>query len=283
MLKINQLRKNYGEFSLECTMEVHPGCITGLIGRNGAGKTTTFKAALNLIHLDGGSVELDGKNVKNLTMEEKEKIGVVLSDSGFNGCLTVKDISFILYKMYRDFDREKFYDTCRKQQLPLDKKLKEFSTGMKAKLKLTAALCHDTSLLILDEPTAGMDVIAREEISELLRQYMEEKENRAILISSHISTDLENLCDDLYMIHDGRIVLHEETDVLLDDYGIIKADPEQYEAIEKRYLLRARQEKYGWCCLTNQKQFYLENYPELVVEKSNIDEVIPMMIGGAEK
>lgn len=122
MLRVNQLCKNYKEFSLECTMEVHPGCITGLIGRNGAGKTTTFKAALDLIHLDGGSVEFCGKNVKKLTNKEKEKIGVVLSDSGFSGYLTVKDVSVILKQLYKEFDRETFFARCKKQRLPLDKK-----------------------------------------------------------------------------------------------------------------------------------------------------------------
>lgn len=282
MLRVNQLCKNYKEFSLECTMEVHPGCITGLIGRNGAGKTTTFKAALDLIHLDGGSVEFCGKNVKKLTNKEKEKIGVVLSDSGFSGYLTVKDVSVILKQLYKEFDRETFFARCKKQRLPLDKKIKEFSTGMKAKLKILVALCHDTSLLILDEPTAGLDVMAREEMLTMLREYMEENESRAILISSHISTDLEKLCDDLYMIHDGKILLHEETDVLLDEYGVIKADREQYEKLEKKYFLKTKKEDFGWRCLTNQKRFYMENYPGLVVEKGNIDEVMMLMIGGTK-
>ncbi len=280
MLKMNQLRKIYKDFSLECNMEVHPGCITGLIGKNGAGKTTTFKAALNLIHLDGGSVEFDGKNVKNLTGKDKEKIGVVLSDSGFSGYLTVKDISVILKQMYSDFDKEKFMARCSRQQLPLDKKIKEFSTGMKAKLKILIALSHDTRLLILDEPTAGLDVMAREEILGVLREYMEEKEDRAILISSHIATDLENLCDDLYMIDNGAIILHEETNVLLDEYGVIKADHTQYEKLDKKYLLRRKREEFGWRCLTDRKRFYQENYPGLVVEKGTIDELIMMMIGG---
>ena len=167
----------------------------------------------------------------------------------------------------------------KKFEIPLNKKIKEFSTGMKAKLKLLAAISHEASFLILDEPTAGLDVIAREEMADLLRSYMEQ-EGRCILISSHISSDLEGLCDDLYLIDHGSIRLHEETDVLLDEYGLVKVSEEQYSGLDKQYLIRRRREPFGFACLTNQKQFYLENYPDLVVEKGSIDEVITMMIRG---
>ena len=135
--------------------------------------------------------------------------------------------------------------------------------------------------MILDEPTAGMDVIARDELLGMLREYMEQ-EGRSILISSHISGDLENFCDDIYMIDNGSIVLHEETDVLLDSYALLKMTNEQYEKLDKKYLLRKKREAYGISCLTNQKQFYMENYPQIAVEKGNIDELMMMMIRGEE-
>ena len=150
---------------------------------------------------------------------------------------------------------------------------------MKAKLKIIIALSHDARFLILDEPTAGLDVIARDEILEMLREYMED-ESRAILISSHISSDLEGLCDDIYMIHEGEILLHEDTDVLLDEYAVIKLNEDQYNSIDKQYLMRVSKEKYGYCCLTNQKRFYQENYPGVVIEKSGIDDMILMMEKG---
>ncbi len=134
----------------------------------------------------------------------------------------------------------------------------------------------------IDEPTEGLDVIARKEILDLLREYMEE-EGRAILISSHISSDLEGLCDDLYMIHQGEIVLHEETDAILSQYGLIKVDEKQYGKLERKYLLKVKKEAFGYSCLTNQRQFYLENYPEIIVEKGTIDEVIEMMIKGEKQ
>ena len=132
----------------------------------------------------------------------------------------------------------------------------------------------------IDEPTAGLDVAAREDVLDLLREYMEEKEERAILISSHISSDLEGLCDDLYMIHNGKIVLHEETDVLLGEYAVLKVDEEQYQTLDKQYILSRKKEAFGYQLLTNQKQFYLENYPKVVVENGTIDEAILMMIKG---
>lgn len=131
----------------------------------------------------------------------------------------------------------------------------------------------------MDEPTAGMDVLARDELLDILREYMEQ-EDRAILISSHISSDLENLCDDLYMIDDGKIVLHEETDTLLSDYAVLKVTEGQYENLDKKHLVCHRRESYGYSCLTNQKQYYQENYPEVEMEKGSIDEVMTMMIRG---
>ena len=128
----------------------------------------------------------------------------------------------------------------------------------------------------IDEPTAGLDVIARDELLDLLRSFMEQDEERSILISSHISSDLESLCDDLYMIHDGKIVLHEDTDVLLGKYGVLKVTEEQYWKIDRKYMIAVRKEEYGYRCLTNEKQFYLENYPDIVIEKSGIDELILM-------
>lgn len=282
MLKIENLQKNYDRFHLDCSLEVRPGCITGLIGQNGAGKSTTFKAALGLISADEGTIRIFGKNVKDLSKKDKEKIGVVLSDSGFSGYLSVKDIVPVMENLYEDFDKPYFLEQCEHFGLPVDKKMKEFSTGMKAKLKTLAAITHGATLLILDEPTAGLDVVARDELLQLLREYMEKDEQNSILISSHISSDLEGLCDDLYMIHDGRVVLHEETDVLLSDYAVLKVKEEQLAELDKQYVLKAKKETFGYSCLTNQKQFYMDNYPGIVLEKGSIDELIMIMIRGKE-
>lgn len=279
MLRLENVRKEYKDFTLDCTMEVPQGCVTGLIGKNGAGKSTAFKACLGLVSMDGGTAEIFGKPVTELSLEDREEIGAVLSDSGFSGYITAREAASVLDSLYGRFDRQDFLRRCEEFQLPLDKKLKDFSTGMKRKIHVLAAISHDAKLLILDEPTAGLDVVARDELLGLLREYMEAGD-RSVLISSHISSDLEGFCDDIYMIDHGKIILHEETDVLTDRYGLLKVTQEQYEALDKSYLLRSRKEEFGYSCLTDQKQFYLENYPQIAVEKGTIDEVIMMMAGG---
>lgn len=280
MLRIEKLRKSYGTFQLDCSMEVLKGQVTGLVGQNGAGKSTTFKAVLGLIAPDGGKIEILGKDSTRFGAKDKQELGVVLSDAGFSGYLTVRDIIPVMANLYPHFDKAFFLEQVRRFELPDNQKIKEFSTGMKAKLKVLAAVSHRAKLLILDEPTAGLDVVARDELLELLRVFMEQDEDRGILISSHISGDLETLCDDIYMIHDGKIVLHEDTDVLLDHYAVLKMEEGQYQAIDKRYILRSRKESFGYSCLTDQKQFYSENYPGLAIVKGSIDEVIMMMIRG---
>lgn len=279
LIKLDHVEKQYAGFHLDCTMEVPEGSVTALIGPNGAGKSTTFKALLGLIFPEKGEIELFGKPLKSLTREDREKIGVVLSDSFFTGYLTIEDLLPVLSRLYRSFDRQRFLDKCGEFGLTKEKKIKELSTGMKAKLKILTALSHGARLLILDEPTAGLDVLAREEILDLLREFMIPGD-RSILISSHISGDLEGLCDELYLMHQGQILLHEETDVLLSDYGLLKVTEEQYRSLDRSRLLRRKRESFGYSLLTNQKQFYCENAPQLAIEKGSIDEVITMMIKG---
>lgn len=282
MIKLENVKKHYKDFDLECTMEVRPGCVTGLIGKNGAGKTTAFKTILGLIDTDGGSVQVFGKPIRAFGKQDREKLGVVLSDSGFSGVLTVTDLLPILNAMYPDFQKEEFIRKCEAFSIPLKKKITQFSTGMKRKLQVLTSLSHDSRLLILDEPTAGLDVVARDRLLELLRDYMEQGE-RSILISSHISSDLEGFCDDLYMIDGGKIILHEDTDVLLGSYALLKLTEEQYEAVDKAYILWRKKASYGYGCLTDQKQFYLENYPDIAVEKGSIDELLLTMICGEKQ
>lgn len=279
MLRIDNIKKQYGDFQLQCSMEIPEGRITGFIGPNGAGKSTTIKAILNLISLDEGHIQFDGKDVTELTAKERERIGVVLSDSGFSSYFTIGDISRIMKGMYHQFHEKEFMEYCRRFQLPLNKRLKEFSTGMKAKLHLLLTISHEANLLILDEPTVGLDVIVRDEMLDLLRDYME-TEKRSILISSHISSDLEGICDDLYMIHQGNIIFHEDTDVILSRYGTLKMSEADFQRLDKRYIVKSHKEGFGYTCLTNQIQYYRENEPSIVAEKGSIDDIITLMIRG---
>lgn len=279
LLKLENVEKNYGSFHLNCSLYLKPGYITGLMGPNGAGKTTLFKAALGLTAMDSGIIEVFGTDVKKIEPKDKENIGVVLADSGFSGYLTIKDLLPVMERLYTRFSRADFIRKCEELGLPLNKKIKEFSTGMKAKLKVLSALSHEADLLIMDEPTSGLDVIARNQLLDYMRSYME-KDGRAILVSSHISSDLEGFCDDLYLIDNGSLVLHEETDVLLSDYGVLKLTEEQLAKVDQTFLIRHKKEDYGYSCLTNQKQYYQENCPGIVIEKGTIDNIITMMIGG---
>ena len=282
MLKMEHVRKNYESFSLNCSLEVKSGYVTGLIGKNGAGKIKVFKMILVLIAKDSGTIRLFDKEIQTLNDKEKQQLGVVLSDSGFSGYLTIHDIIPILDHLYEHFDKSFFVKQIQRFRLPQNQKIKEFSTGMKAKLKILTAISHHAKFLLLDEPTAGLDVTARDELLDMLREFMEQDESRSILISSHISTDLEPLCDDFYMIDEGKIIFHEDTDILLSDYALLKVTPQQYTNMDKRYILKYKKEIYGYNCLTNQKQYYLENEPNIAVENGTIDDVITMMSGGAE-
>lgn len=280
MVKADSLIKQYGKFNLDVSLEVPDGYITGLVGKNGAGKSTTIKLILGLIKPDAGSVTVFGKNANELTGKDKQRLGVTLSCAGFSDYLNMKDVTKILRKMYTEFDEECFKSSCVSMNIPADKKLKDFSTGMRAKLRMLIALSHRAELLVLDEPTAGLDVDARNRLLDMLRDYLEKNPSSSILITSHISGDLEGLCDDIYMLHDGRIVLHEDTDVLLDKYAVIKVDEAAYEKIDKSYILKTKKERFGYSCFTNEKQFYIENYPGIIVENGGIDDLILMYSGG---
>jgi len=259
-------------------LSVESGHITGLVGRNGVGKTTLLKSILGLISVDSGCISLFDKDISGITIQDKEQLGVVFVDSGFNDCLTVQDIIPILDNLYVHFDKAYFMSQIDRFHLPMKKKIKEFSNGMKAQLKIIIATSHHARLLILDEPTASLDVISRDEILEMLRVIVDE--NHAILISSHVSSDLENLCDDIYLMEQGHIILHEDTDVILSHYGLLKVTDNIYQTLDKSYILKTRKENYGYSCLTNQKQFYIENYPDIVIENSHIDDLIFMLARG---
>ncbi len=280
MIVMQNVRKTYGSFTFKMSMELPEGQILGLIGKNGAGKSTAIKLILGLCRADEGSIKVFEHESKELPETLKQEIGVSLAESGFSGELTVNDVKHILKKMYHSFDENYFIQQGENLKLPMNKKIKEFSTGMKAKLRVLTAMTHHAKLLIMDEPTAGLDVEARNEILDMLRAYIAGDESRSILITSHISTDLESLCDELYLIHDGKLILHEATDAILEQYGILKVSEEQYRTLDQSSILKVQKENYGYACFTDDKKFYQENYPQIVVENGGIDELILMMTGG---
>ena len=280
MIAINNLIKKYDDFVLELSLNIPDGTVSGIVGRNGAGKSTLIKSILGLIRPDGGTVLTMDKDPYLLSSQEKAEIGVAMSDSGFSSYLSINDIVKILRNMYTDFDEENFISNCNNGGLPLGKRISEFSTGMKAKLRVLTACSHNAKLLILDEPTSGLDVVARREILDMLRQYLSEDSRRTMLISSHISSDLEGICDDIYMINNGKIILHEDTDRILGEYAVLKLSDAKYGEIDDKYIVKVKKEKFGYSCLTDQRQFYVENYPDIVIESGSIDDMIIMMTEG---
>ena len=270
-------------------LEIPDGQFVGLIGHTGSGKSTLTQHLNGLVKATSGHIYYNGEDIydEKFSMKKlRSKVGLVFqypehqlfeTEVLADVCFGPKNLGFT-----KEEAEEKAKAALRMVGMgeEYDKSSPfELSGGQKRRVAIAGVLAMDPEVLILDEPTAGLDVIARDSILELLREYME-TEGRSILISSHISSDLESLCDDIYMIDKGRIVLHENTDVLLDEYGLIKADEKQYELLDKQHILKVKKEQYGYSCLTDERAFYAENYPQLAIERGSVDNVITMMIKG---
>lgn len=222
-IRIQNLTKRFEGFALEgVSFAVPRGAVVGFIGENGAGKSTTIKSILGLIRPDGGSIEVFGKDVGSLTKEERGRLGAVLGDGKLPENLTAKDLDGVFRHIFARWDAAAFFAYLDRFALPRGKKIKDFSRGMRQKFALAVALSHGADVLVLDEPTAGLDPVARDEILELLYDFMQE-ERRSVLISSHIVTDLEKLCDYIAFIHRGRLVFFEEKDALYEKYAVLRA------------------------------------------------------------
>ena len=262
------------------------GKITGILGANGAGKSTLFLNLNGVLQPSDGEILLDGVPVKRdrkgLT-ELRRRVGIVFQDPDDQlfSADVYRDISFGAVNLGLPEAEVRRRVEAAMERTGVshlrDKPTHALSFGQKKRVAIAGVLVMEPEALILDEPTVGLDVIARDEVLNMLREYMEENESSSILISSHISSDLESLCDDFYMIHAGKIILHEDTDVLLSDYAVLKVSEEEYEKLDQQYLIKIRKEAYGYRCLTNQKQFYMENYPDVVIENGKIDDLVVMM------
>lgn len=280
MVRFDKVKKRYKEFELDVSMKLEMGRVTGLIGKNGAGKSTVIRLMTGLVKPDAGEIEVFGVSADKMGAKEKERIGVALADAGFSSLLQIKDICAVLKRMYPGFEEAYFWDKCKEYEIPVHKSIKEFSTGMKAKMRVLVAMSHGADLLILDEPTAGLDVETRNKILDTIREYLAEDEKRSVLLTSHISSDLEGICDDVYLIHEGKLILHEDTDVILDQYAILKVEEDVYQKMDQTYIIKSQKMNYGYACFAREKDYYRENYPGIVVENAGVDELILMMTGG---
>ena len=244
-LEIKNLTKSYPGFTLDnLNLTLPSGCIMGLIGENGAGKSTTIKLILDMIHKDSGSIIILGKDNTDSIELTKEDIGVVMDEVGIPECLTVKQVGNVMKNTFRNWDDAEYARLVQKLALPDKKQFKEFSRGMKMKLGIAIALSHKAKLLILDEATSGLDPVVRDEVVEMFSDFTRD-ENHSILISSHIVSDLEKLCDYVAFLHKGKLLLCEEKDQLLAEYGLIHCTAEEIQNLPAEAIKYKKENPYG--------------------------------------
>ena len=281
LIDVQGLCKDYGDFCLDhVDLKLPGGTILGLIGENGAGKTTTIKAILGLIRPDGGTVKVLGREVTEGS-DFREDIGVVLDESAFHDPLKAPQVGKILAGTYRNWDAALFDAYLDRFQLPRNKKIKEFSKGMKMKLSIAAALAHHPRLLILDEATAGLDPVVRNELLDEFLAFIQD-EDHAILLSSHITSDLEKAADYVTYLHRGRAVLQGAKDELLDSYGRLVCARADLAAVDPALLEGARVSQFGCEALVKDRQAFHRRYPELTVDPVTLEDIMVFTVRGDE-
>ena len=279
-IEVNNLSKKYDTFELKnINFTVPKGSIVGFVGENGAGKTTTIKSILNITN-SSGSIKILCKNIKQYEKEIKQNIGVVLDDSFLSEYLTAKQINSIMKDIYNEWNENKYINYLKQFNLPINKLLKDYSSGMKMKLKIATAISHNPKLLILDEPTSGLDPVVRNEILDIFRNYIEEDETRSIFISTHITTDLEHISDYIVFIKNGEIIFNLPTIELLENYGIIKCSKEDFSKIDEQDYIRFKQEKYQYEVLTDNKENIIKKYDITTIDKPSIEDIMLLYVKG---
>jgi len=244
-LEIKNVSKSFSGFCLDnISLALPSGCIMGLIGENGAGKSTTIKLILDMLHKDSGTITILGKdNGKDISLT-KEDVGVVMDEVGMPECLTAKQIGKVMKHTFRNWNKAEYDRLLQKLSLPDNKPFKDFSRGMKMKLGIAVAMSHGAKLLLLDEPTSGLDPVVRDEVVDMFCDFTRD-ETHSILISSHIVSDLEKLCDYVAFLHNGKLLLCEEKDVLLSEYGIIHCTVEQLSKLDREVIKYRKETPYG--------------------------------------
>lgn len=280
-IEIKGLVKKYDEkFQLgKLDLTVPKGVIVGLIGENGAGKTTLLKAILNIIQTDEGTIKINGRD--NHEEKTKENIGVVLDNMFFPELLTAKDIELAMRGIAKNWDTELYYNYLKEFSLPVDKPLKALSKGMRKKLEIATALSHHPDILILDEATSGLDPVIRNEILDIFLNFIQD-ENHTIILSTHITSDLEHVADKIVFIDQGKIVLDKARDELIDHYGILKCDPDKMEQVKKEDYICYKKNKYDVEFLVADRDKMRKKYSDFVVDKMTLEELMLLMIKGGK-
>lgn len=281
-LEIKNISKTYKNFKLDDISFVLPcGHIMGLIGENGAGKSTIINCILDIIEKDSGSISVLGqKNDKN-NVSLKENIGVVLDASDVYDNYTVKQVENIMKDVYKQWNHEVYDYYIQKFALPLNKMIKDFSRGMKMKMAITIALSHQPKILILDEATSGLDPIMRDEILDVFMEFVQD-ENHAILLSSHISSDLEKIADYITFIHEGKLILSTSKDELIYEYGLMKCRNDEFDMIDKEDIIRYRIKTYEVEILVKDREKMAKKYPNCIVDPTKLDDIMMLYVKGEQ-
>lgn len=281
ILQVENLTKHYPDFTLDhVSFSVPKGTIMGLIGENGAGKSTTINAILDLIHKDDGTVTFWGQELSSVK-QLKEDIGVVFDGINFYETLTPAKVGKIARAAYSQWDNHLYQDYLKRFQLPLDKEFKQMSKGMKVKLCIAVALSHNPKLLILDEATSGLDPVVRDDILDVFLEFVQD-ENHSIMMSSHITTDLEKVADYITFIHQGKVIFNKKKDDLRYHYGIVRCGAATFDQIDKQEILAYRKEDYQWNVLVADKEKAKKKYKNAVVDDATIDDILLLYVKGVQ-
>ena len=279
ILEVRNLTKQYADFTLDhVSFSIPKGTIMGLIGENGAGKSTTINAILDLIHKDDGTVTFWGQELSS-AKQLKEDIGVVFDGINFYETLTAAKVGKISQAAYKQWDDRLYREYLNRFQLPTDKEIKTFSKGMKMKLCIAVALSHRPKLLILDEATSGLDPVMRDDILDVFLEFVQDEEH-SIMISSHITTDLEKVADTITFIHQGKVLFCKAKDELRYQYGIIRCGAAAFDEIDKSEILAYRKEDYQWNVLVADKEKARRRYKNAVVDDAAIDDILLLYVKG---
>lgn len=279
ILQVENVTKQYPDFKLDhVSFSIPTGTIMGLIGENGAGKSTTINAMLDLVKKDGGRVTFWGKELSS-SKQLKEDIGVVFDGINFYETLTPEKVGRISSAAYEQWEEQLYYEYLKQFELPLNKEIKTLSKGMKMKLCIAAALSHKPKLLILDEATSGLDPVMRDDIMDIFLDFVQD-ENHSILMSSHITTDLEKVADYITFIHQGKVIFCKSKDDLRYHYGIIRCGAALFGQIDKEEIIAYRKDDYQWNVLVADKEKARRNYKTAVVDDASVDDILLLYVKG---
>ncbi len=283
ILRLEGVTRRFDTFTLQpLNLELPGGVIMGLIGENGAGKTTTLRLILGALRRDGGTVTVFGKPLDGNEANIRQDVGVVFDECCFHESMTPKNLDTIFRGIYRNWNSAAFLKYCTMLQLPMKKRIKEFSRGMKMKLSIAAAISHSPKLLLMDEATSGLDPVVRDDVLELLQEFVSD-EAHSVLFSSHITEDLEKIADYVAYLHKGKLQFVRSKDTLLYEYGIVKCGKSEFEKMDKSDFVAWRENAFEVQALTENREAVRRKYPGCVIDQAGLEDIMLLYAKGNVK